>query len=109
MWCGGRLSWLREPETCPLVVERKRSGLLLTKLCKNLAPGKKKPCFHYLLLENSGKFSKQLVKFHNAGSRSGVRFLVWGLLSDVRFVELKGDVTHSEGLGFPRKGFGHCS
>lgn len=44
MWspCGGRLSWLRAPETCPLVVKHKLSGLPLMKLCENLAMTKKK-------------------------------------------------------------------
>lgn len=39
MWSPVR--WEAERETCPLVVERKRSALPLAKLGKNLAPSPK--------------------------------------------------------------------
>lgn len=57
MWslCGGRLSWLKEK---PALDKAEQKTLPQAK--------KKPPCFHHLLLENSGKFSKQL-KFDNAG------------------------------------------
>lgn len=64
------LAAAREPQEPARCVQRKQSALPLPRLSKNLAPSRK-ACFCNLLLENSGKFSKQSVKLHNTAADTG--------------------------------------
>lgn len=80
----------------------KQSALPLTRLSKNLAPSRK-PCFCNLLLENSGKFSKHSVKFHNDGADMG-RASFFGASWVLCGAERRWPGPRGDGLGPPGTG-----
>lgn len=74
MWsrCGGRLFWLQHesPRSPPAAFSANRAPCPC-RGCPKTLPRAESPVFVISFWKNSGKFSKQLVKFHNTGADTG--------------------------------------